>query len=385
LHYIRNSSLQDSEGITHIFESSNHRIMTLILSLLTILISLSCKNFIDAHGDDHAIRYGNNNYVCRTKDSREGVEGKDFEKYDINNQKCEAECTKKHWCEAMEIKKDTSHCKLWYYKPPKLESKNGYMCKHKLYDDLVCRTKNGGKGEEGIDYKKYQFDNQKCENICDGESWCKAVEYTIGTERCELWYYKPPRYESKDGDVCKWIDTDDNDDHEPNDDDFFLPPPLSPCEEAQEEGYNAADYLFWDEFYEDCDNIFEFAEKASKDLLKDRFAGEKCARDGVKNSIDEWYEKCLNPAECNEYGQLAAELVINDFCRIGSYRAIYENKKIKRACKEEARRKCRGSLYSTIEDLVAAGYKCPKMDSYNDHVDDLREECRVTVLELMET
>lgn len=190
--------------------------MSLILLLLTILISLSDENFLAAHGDDHAVSYGTkNSYACRTKYSDQGVEGKDFKKYDLNNRKCEAECTKTHWCEAIEIEKDTSHCKQWYYKPPKLEIRGGYMCKHKIWEDLVCRTKDGHTGERGVDYDVHRFDNKKCENICNSEPWCKAVEYKIGTDYCELWYYKPPRFESKVANRCKWMDDDYSyDDHE---------------------------------------------------------------------------------------------------------------------------------------------------------------------------
>jgi len=282
--------------------------MTPILLLLTILISLSDKNFLDAQEDDHAVRYGTeNSYACRTKHSGEGVEGKDFDRYHLSNRKCEAECTKRNWCKAIEIEEYTWHCELWYYKP---------------------------------------------------------------------------KYESKHGHVCKWKKYDDYDDGHESDD-----VGLKPCEE---EGYKAANNLFWEEFWEECDNIFEFAEKASKDLLRDRFEGHsknnKCARDGVEKFVDESYEKCLTQANCVEYGQLAAELVINNFCQLNSGAKVYEPKEIKRACKEKARVKCRDSLYSTIEDLVITdGYLCPKFDDYYDYVDELREECRIKVLKLMKT
>lgn len=278
--------------------------MTLIVLFLTILISLSDKNFLNA------VKYGNEDYVCQTEDGRRGVDGIDFKKKDLNNEQCEDECTKKPWCEAIEIKKGTRYCKLWYDKPPTLESKDGYLCKHKLYDDY---------------------------------------------------------------------------------DEFFSPPRLSRCKEGQENGYDEANFLMWKKFDDDCDNLFEFAEKASGDLLEDKFAGlgeyNKCSRNGVKNSIDEWYEKCLNPAECNEYGVLAAELVINSFCQLKTKNAkIHEPKKIKKECKAAARRTCRGYLYSALEDLVIfGGYSCPKMDDYDNYADELREDCGVMVRDLMET
>lgn len=293
-------------------------------------------------------------------------------------------------------------------------------------------TKDGKRGKEGRDYVKYNLSNAECERKCTNARWCEALVYKIGSDKCKLWYYtdpydKPPKYESKHKYECKWKPYDDDyhasssDSDTPSSDsdtssshsdtssshsdtsssdsneDYYYDKPGT-CGEWRDFGFVIADELYFEEFDGDCDNIFDFAEETTKKLLNRRFAGGKngkerayneCARDGVKRSVDKWYKKCLTPSECKEYGTLAADLVINDFCKIQSTNRVYEPKKIKRACKEEARLECRDSLYDTLKDLLIYGFSCDIIDDklfkYHHYEDKLQENCRTVVLNLMET
>merc|ERR1712232_1306463 len=113
-------------------------------------------------------------------------------------------------------------------------------------------------------------------------------------------------------------------------------------------GYDDANFMFWDDFWERCDDIFEFEEKAKGQLLNDKFSAKseynKCAKNGVQNSLDKWFEKCLTPSECNEYGELAASFVIGEFCESPLRKSVSN---IKASCEKEAKIVCKGSLWST--------------------------------------
>ena len=126
-----------------------------------------------------------------------------------------------------------------------------------------------------------------------------------------------------------------------------------PCSDARSEGIETA-YNTFVSNYNGCDDVFEFAKEANN--LLDNFRGgrnkkfNRCARSGVKKFLKRLYKRCLKPAECNEYGVLAADLVITDFCPIPSNsRTVYEPGAIKKQCKESARIKCKDYLFSSLE------------------------------------
>lgn len=161
------------------------------------------------------------------------------------------------------------------------------------------------------------------------------------------------------------------------------------CKKWKELGEKVARKLFRDEYKKNCDNLFEFAEETTRCLLDDEFDDSKCARDGVRAIVDRRYKTCLTKNECNEYGRLAAELVILDFCKVRSASRVYEPTKIKRKCKEQARIRCRDNLKDVLRKHLKDGFSCDiiddKLDKFGRYEERLEEKCRTEVLSLMET
>ena len=168
----------------------------------------------------------------------------------------------------------------------------------------------------------------------------------------------------------------------------------TPCSEGRLEGYKTANNTFVSN-YNGCDDVFEFAKEA--DNLLDVFRGggvenkkfNRCARKGVKKFVKKLYKRCLDPVECDKYGVLAADLVITDFCQTPSNNRIYEPGAIKKNCKKNARIKCKGSLYSSLETFIESGYSCDaindNLDEFATYKDELRDNCTDSVKSLMQT
>ena len=74
----------------------------------------------------------------------------------------------------------------------------GQWIKHR---DHVCRTRAGGNGVAGTDFKiKTNCDKECCATTCCNNSRCKAYEHK--DERCELWWTLPSQLEYKVDNRC---------------------------------------------------------------------------------------------------------------------------------------------------------------------------------------
>lgn len=169
----------------------------------------------------------------------------------------------------------------------------------------------------------------------------------------------------------------------------------NPCSDGREEGKEAAEDLWSDHYNEECDDVFLFEDKCKKDLIKDEYksrsgdnakekAFKKCARDGVRRVIDDKLGECLDPEECDDLGELAAAMIINDFCAINKKKLLKKNHK--KECRDEATIKCKGHLYTALKDLLDGGDSCPVIDDdaskFREHKKKLRKKCRKTVKSL---
>jgi len=353
---------------------------------LHLLILLSHKSWLNVSANEYLIDTG---YVCQTTGrGAMGEEGKEYEKIkDVDCNKCQKKCTGKDWCVAYEC--GENNCELWRCKPEWMEVSHGYDCawkngpgsycssddwKDKNYEvkkDHLCRTddypQERGFGTEGIDYQPFDALNSKaCEDACSARDWCVATESRKGYGHCELWKYKPEKFEFKPGYDCKWKN------YQAGTDKL--------CAIARRKGYQKARGIYYLHYKDDCDWIFEFDAQV-KILLTNTYADNKCARKGVKE-FDLWASKiCLTPVECNEYGDLAADLVINEFCKL--YSVSRRSNTIKEQCREEAKFRCQGYLYEALENLLGNGYKCPEINDnpqmFFKYAPELREKC-VTVV-----
>jgi len=213
------------------------------------------------------------------------------------------------------------------------------------------------------------LDSKACEDACSARDWCVATESRKGYGHCELWKYKPEKFEFKPGYDCKWKN------YQKGTDEL--------CAIARRKGYQKARGIYYLHYKESCDWIFEFDAQV-KILLTNTYADNKCARKGVKE-FDLWASKiCLTPVECNEYGDLAADLVINEFCKFQS--ASRRSNTIKEQCREEAKFKCQGTLYEALENLLGNGHQCPVINDnplmFYDYAPKLRENCITAVKSL---
>jgi len=85
--------------------------------------------------------------------------------------------------------------KILFYKEAAYDEKDG----------KACRTSNGGSGSDGgKDFVVYKASRDQCEKFCSDDYKCKGLEYsnTNGYGRCEIWYTKPERFETKRGFDC---------------------------------------------------------------------------------------------------------------------------------------------------------------------------------------
>ena len=169
---------------------------------------------------------------CRTSDGGKGVEGHHYEKYShLDKYECEKLCNDYGYdCKAYEIGSN-GHCEIWFKPVPRTGHAPGLTCFVKKFDDKnssskssskstkkstkddeeyyyydnnhnkVCRTSNGGKGDEGKDY--YKYDNiYDCAELCDEFGYdCKA--YESGPHgHCEIWVRLPVRFADNHGYNC---------------------------------------------------------------------------------------------------------------------------------------------------------------------------------------
>jgi hypothetical protein len=72
-----------------------------------------------------------------------------------------------------------------------------------MYENNACRTWSGGNGRGGgDDYILYDktADRAECKKICSADEKCKGWEYS--KNRCEIWFTKPTKFDSKSGFDC---------------------------------------------------------------------------------------------------------------------------------------------------------------------------------------
>merc|ERR1712048_444652 len=118
---------------------------------------------------------------------------------------------------------------------------------------------------------------------------------------------------------------------------------------------------------------------------KNRFERDyfKCYPVGVKRYLNELDKICLTPDVCNEIGESAARIVIYDFCDVFAKR---DTLKIRKECEEEAKLKCKGSLYDILES-VTKDFTCPVIkddaSNYRKYKRKLYKKCNKVVEEYL--
>ncbi|KAL3921001.1 MAG: hypothetical protein SGILL_002980 [Bacillariaceae sp.] len=173
-----------------------------------------------------------NGKACRTGSGDDGEHRDEYYHYEDKSLSwCKEKCYTTDECKAFEYKVEGDYrkCEIWFQKPERFLSKEGYRCwikrddvsdneggdsveddnggdsiTYTMKEDQACRTSDGEKGSHGKEYRKFtQKTFEWCIERCNTQLDCKAFEYNSnGTPHCEIWIEEPTKSKRVNGSSC---------------------------------------------------------------------------------------------------------------------------------------------------------------------------------------